>query len=351
MPSMPTASSSAPLAPLLALGPHLPSSSSIPSSYMAITSSIAWPVAAHALDGGGQNPPQGVLLLLALSHLLGWSYTAAWGLSFLPQILLNARRHSVTGISIDFVALNLVGFAAYAAYNLAFLASNTVRREYRERHGGVDNVVRWNDAAFAVWALLCASIQLGQVYMYKRAASQRLSHFNTLVLYAIGALVLGSSLLCASGGEERLQWLDVVTGFGYIKLWISLSKYIPQLRVNAARRSTRGFSIHNVLLDAAGGTLSLAQLALDARLSGDPAALTGDSAKLGLAIISLAMDAALCVQHYALYGPHESPLIRMHESADEEGGSEHAGEAPALAPASTADTERTPLLVASSDRR
>ncbi|KAK6013754.1 PQ loop repeat protein [Ostertagia ostertagi] len=45
-------------------------------------------------------------------------YFVAWSLSFYPQIFLNFRRKSVTGLNFDFLLLNIIGFSAYSLYNL-----------------------------------------------------------------------------------------------------------------------------------------------------------------------------------------------------------------------------------------
>ncbi|KAH9813843.1 hypothetical protein DFH28DRAFT_973109 [Melampsora americana] len=42
-----------------------------------------------------------------------------------------------------------------------------------------------------------------------------------------------------------------------MKIWISFSKYIPQVWLNYKRRNTSGWSIMNMLLDLLGGTLKL----------------------------------------------------------------------------------------------
>jgi hypothetical protein len=85
-----------------------------------------------------------------LSQILGWGYFLCWSLSFYPQVLLNYRRKSVAGYSIDFVTLNTIGFACYAVYSLNFFYNPDVRREYRQRHNGHDNSVALNDVFFAV---------------------------------------------------------------------------------------------------------------------------------------------------------------------------------------------------------
>ena len=47
--------------------------------------------------------------LRVLSALAGWVYTAAWSLSFYPQPLLNYRRKSTAGTTIDFPFINALG--------------------------------------------------------------------------------------------------------------------------------------------------------------------------------------------------------------------------------------------------
>jgi hypothetical protein len=60
------------------------------------------------------------------------------------------RIESVSGLSIDFLYLNVLGFACYSAWNIALLSSSSVRQEYRRRHDGHNPIVRGNDVAFAV---------------------------------------------------------------------------------------------------------------------------------------------------------------------------------------------------------
>lgn len=88
----------------------------------------------------------------------------------------------------------------------------------------------------------------------------------------------------------------------YVKLLVTVFKYIPQVMANYQRKSTAGWSINQVLLDATGGVLSLVQLVLDSSQQADWSGLTGNPVKLGLANISLAFDIVFMIQHYVLYG-------------------------------------------------
>ncbi len=76
---------------------------------------------------------------------------------------------------------------------------------------------------------------------------------------------------------------------------------MPQAWLNYTRKSTVGWSIDQILLDCAGGILSLGQLFIDASFQGDWSGITGNPAKFGLSNISLFFDVVFIVQHYLLY--------------------------------------------------
>lgn len=89
----------------------------------------------------------------------------------------------------------------------------------------------------------------------------------------------------------------------YVKLLLTIFKYLPQVLSHHRRRSTRGWAINTILLDVLGGVLSLVQLVIDSSLQADWSGLTGNPVKFGLANISLGFDVVFLVQHYVLYGP------------------------------------------------
>lgn len=120
----------------------------------------------------------------------------------------------------------------------------------------------------------------------------------------------------------------------YIKLLLTVFKYIPQVVANFRRRSTLGWSVWQVLLDFTGGSLSLLQLVVDSALQADWSGIIANPLKLGLANISLLFDIVFIVQHYVLFGPVEE------QSASREDSS----------PSHDPD-ESSPLLPSSRDRR
>ena len=76
---------------------------------------------------------------------------------------------------------------------------------------------------------------------------------------------------------------------------------VPQVYLNASRRSTVGFSMPGVWLDFGGGIFSMVQMLLYCVIDKDNAQLTGNVPKLLLSIISLMYDVIFIFQHYICY--------------------------------------------------
>ncbi|BGP55803.1 hypothetical protein JCM8202_005631 [Rhodotorula sphaerocarpa] len=246
-----------------------------------------------------------------LSRVIGWTYTAVWSLSFYPQIWINWRRKSTTGLSMDFLCLNPIGFACLTVYNLALYASPTVRDQYKARHDGHYPQVQPNDLAFAGHALLLSLVILSQTALYKRGVQHQLSRFHRAVILLILFAVACAGLLAWSGW---LLGLDLVLLLSAIKLYISAAKLVPQAWYNYRRQSTVGWSIENIVMDMTGGILSLIQLVIDSALDHDWRGITGNPGKLGLSFLALAFDSLFLVQHYVLYRHAEHEDEREHAS-------------------------------------
>lgn len=213
------------------------------------------------------------------------------------------------------------GFLAYLVSNLSFYYSPLIRAQYAARNRGHEPTVQFNDITFAAHALLLSLIITSQ---YSRrlwgftasssspgvAGGRRPSRIIMGVgcgcVAGVAAVVV---LVAASPGRDATDgagargwvWLDVVYAVSYVKLLVTLVKYTPQLLVNYRNRSTRGWSIVQVLLDFTGGILSIAQLAIDSYLQGDWSGITGNPVKLALGNVSIIYDLLFMTQHYILY--------------------------------------------------
>ncbi|EMC94379.1 hypothetical protein BAUCODRAFT_111210 [Baudoinia panamericana UAMH 10762] len=255
------------------------------------------------------------LFARVLSDISGWLYFALWSLSFYPQPLLNHRRRTTTGLTPDFPLLNVFGFTCYTLATAALLYSPAIRKQYAARHPSApEPTVRFNDLAFGVHAWVLCAITFSQfwpsLWGWKpvKDVTRRPNAITLTILSAsLLAIVLVTFLVLTETNDHPNQWawLDVIYTLGYTKLLLTIFKYTPQVHSNFRRRSTAGWSIHQVLLDFGGGVLSMLQLVIDSALQADWSGLTGNPAKFGLANISLGFDVIFLVQHYVLYGPVE----------------------------------------------
>jgi cystinosin len=250
-----------------------------------------------------------------LSLVFGWVYTFCWSASFYPQPLLNWRRKSTSGTTVDFPLINIIGFATYFASNVALYYSPLVRAQYAARNRGLAPTVQLNDVVFALHALVLSSITASQYVprlwpaFAHDSASSRPSRFILGISSGCLVGVLITLLLVTSASDPShkfdpvVDWcaLDVVYSLGYVKLLITLVKFTPQILANWRNRSTAGWSIYQILLDVAGGVLSIAQQGIDSWLLGDWSGISGNPVKFALGNVSLFYDSIFVVQHYILY--------------------------------------------------
>ena len=82
---------------------------------------------------------------------------------------------------------------------------------------------------------------------------------------------------------------------------ITFVKYIPQVLNNHRNKSTKGWSIAQILFDFTGGVLSIAQLGIDSYIQGDWSGVTENLPKLVLGNVSIFFDVIFITQHYVVY--------------------------------------------------
>jgi cystinosin len=230
------------------------------------------------------------------------------------------------------------GFAAYLASNAAFYYSPVVRAQYAARNHGLAPTVQFNDIMFALHALalsvITTSQYLGGARLWRFTSSTISTRPSRLILGVASGSMLGVLLTwflvvgarrrhspAGDAGDAAADWceLDVVYALGYVKLVITLIKYTPQLVANYRNKSTRGWSIAQILFDLGGGVLSVAQLGIDSWLQGDWSGVTGNPVKLALGNASMVYDSLFMVQHYVLYrkrAPEEARLLPDEERRD-----------------------------------
>ena len=236
--------------------------------------------------------------LILLNKIIGWLCFCAWSLSFYPQIYENWRRKSVIGLNFDFLALNVVGYICYSAYNTALFWNKAIQEEYKLEYGTLVIPAEPNDVAFGLHGIFACLLTISQCLVYERG-DQRLSLLCSLTLVGIGVFV-AMTVACKTVGPN-IQWLDCLTFISYAKLFVTFIKQLPQAYMNFRRKSTVGWSIWLVLLDFTGGLLSIGQMVIATHNFNDWSSFWGDPTKFGIALFSNAFDILFILQHYVFY--------------------------------------------------
>jgi cystinosin len=251
-----------------------------------------------------------------LSSMIGYTCFIMWSVSFYPQMINNFRRRSTLGLSADFCGLNVLGFACYAVYNVSMFTSDKIHDEYRTRYGAdAEITVQSNDVAFAVHAFVMASITFFQIAYYDGLSQQRPSKIIESFIILVLVVITVYPLLIVVG-VGACNWLDFLYLLSFVKILVTLIKYVPQVALNIQRKSTKGFSIWQILLDFSGGTLNNLQLVLDSADLKDWSGITGNPAKLCLGVVSIVFDTIFMTQHYILY--RTAPVATVVLKRDEE---------------------------------
>ncbi|PIC44208.1 hypothetical protein B9Z55_004655 [Caenorhabditis nigoni] len=246
--------------------------------------------------------------LAILIQIVGWTYFAAWSVSFYPQMYLNFKRKSVVGLNFDFLSLNLVGFGAYAMFNLLMYYNSHVKSIYSMENPRSPPPVLLNDVVFAVHAFLACFVTILQCIFYERD-QQRVS--TKCIILIIGLVSFGFVSVVVTV-LNKITILDFVVSLSYIKMAVTCCKYFPQAYFNYQRKSTVGWSIGNILLDFTGGSLDILQMVLQAINVNDWSAFYANPVKFGLGFVSIFFDIIFMIQHYALYPDAEVPHNEYH---------------------------------------
>lgn len=232
-----------------------------------------------------------------LSQVVGWIYFVAWSISFYPQCWTNFKRKSVIGLNFDYLSLNLVGFSWYSTYVLGLYFNHNLQDLYHKVHPLGVIQVDSNDVFFVIHAIVLTLITISQCFIYDRGM-QTVSKPCRILL---GLILLSTIVTCILSAAKVMNWLDFVSGLSYIKLGITIIKYMPQAYMNYRRKSTDGWSIYNILLDFTGGSLSILQMFLKSYNYDDWLSIFGNITKFGLGLFSVLFDILFILQHYVFY--------------------------------------------------
>jgi cystinosin len=181
--------------------------------------------------------------------------------SFYPQVIMNYQRKSTLGLSCDMILYDCIGYIALSIYSIGMYADPYIREQYRDTHSGNDPSVAINDVFFATHGILLTLVpllQMGYYDGYKQTPTRLCMYNLTIIMFlVVGYLVVILTSVVESSMFTLYYW---VYSLAFVKLGVTILKYIPQIYLNFVRQSTEGWNITQILLDLMGGLFSALQL-------------------------------------------------------------------------------------------
>lgn len=143
-------------------------------------------------------------------------------------------------------AFSLVGYSAYAIYNSLFYYVESFRQAYFSANPHSNIPVALNDVFFSIHGVVLTAVSVVQCFIYERG-DQKISNRGQalLCLFLSPCAVMTVYLL-----KGTIPKLDYIYFFSYVKIILTIGKYIPQAVFNYQRKSTKGWSIENCILGA-----------------------------------------------------------------------------------------------------
>lgn len=174
---------------------------------------------------------------------------------------MNYQRKSTIGLSSDMILYDCIGYIALSIYSVGMYADPYIRSEYRDTHGDNNPSVAVNDVFFATHGILLTIVPLLQMAYYDGAKQTptRLCMYNlSMIIFVVAAYLI--VVLTRLVDSEIFTFYYWVYSLAFVKLGVTILKYIPQIYLNFVRQSTEGWNITQILLDLLGGLLSALQL-------------------------------------------------------------------------------------------
>ncbi|GKT35551.1 Lysosomal cystine transporter like protein [Aduncisulcus paluster] len=231
------------------------------------------------------------------SAVFGWIAFFMWSVSFYPQPIKNCMHKAVEGFSLEFNTLNTLGFSCYLLYNSLVISGAL----------NVSIVVHWNDVAFALNAVILTVITQVQFFYYCRCSGKarpKIPQRDWIFIFVSIAVVVVSFIIAAIGGFSYDIPLQIL---GFIKIIVTITKYIPQAILNYRRKTTYGFAISNIMLDLGGSITQFVQMVLDCVDAHSTSPMFGNIPKFCLSLVPFVYDTLLIIQ-FCMYGTEPEPV-------------------------------------------
>ncbi|EDO14667.1 hypothetical protein Kpol_325p6 [Vanderwaltozyma polyspora DSM 70294] len=255
-------------------------------------------------------------MVVSLDEILGFIYVVSWSISMYTPVVTNWRLKSSSAISSDFVILNTVGYFYLTISLYLQLHSwmspvknyelNTITEDDISRPKVTDFDLIYTTHGLILNLVLLSQVRYPKLWRFNSEKHSRMKpSYKKFLISSLTVFVLITIHFyydIQTYGWNNNDILSYCNKLFTLKLFMSLIKYIPQVKHNYERKTMKGFSIKGVLLDAVGGIASLLQLILELYYEDGFTFVIfiTNFGKIGLGLVTLVFD-FIFISQWSLY--------------------------------------------------
>jgi cystinosin len=254
---------------------------------------------------------------MQLVSFCGWAYAIVWGFAFYPTLYLNYTLKTADSISLDYVALNIVGYICYSISILLQLKNDIVRNQYMQVFNGNLPLLSNADLFYSFHGIILLLTLLSQIIFgnllwnfHNERINFKIHRLTRTILFILALFTLTNWLI----DDPNLTFLNLAINLAYVKIIISLIKYIPQVIRNYRRKSMYGISKLQIMLDLLGAFFSFMEFYLKKELPLIDA-LNANRGKIGITIVTFLFACIFLGQVY-IYGTEKQEKNKDKEDKD-----------------------------------
>ena len=206
---------------------------------------------------------------------LGYTFAIFSIFGFFPQVILNQVRKSVAGFDSAFLMLEVMDTTIYLIYTLGLYFGINIQEQYLDLNQSQFLPVAWYDVMFSIVTMTIFILLVIQ-YVYFGDGDKNVSNSSKVWLGIVILYIITLSILAIA---KVISWFDLFIYTPWVRLFIAVFKYVPQIITNYTLKSTNGLSIFMVLIEFLVGFAVVGQMTIDAINYNDVSLLLGNFSK------------------------------------------------------------------------
>ena len=229
---------------------------------------------------------------------LGYTFAIFSIFGFFPQVILNQVRKSVAGFDLAFLIMEVMDTTIYLIYTLGLYFGINIQEQYLDQNQSQILPVAWYDVMFSL-VTMTVFILLVIQYVYFGDGDKDVSTSSKVWLGIVVFCIVTLAILAIA---KVISWFDLFMYTPWVRLFIAVFKYVPQIITNYTLKSISGISIFMVLIEFLVGFAVVGQMTIDVINYNDVSLLLGNFSKFFDGFCTFSGNTAFIIQFILWHG-------------------------------------------------